>query len=70
MAKTQFGEGEMESRQWAEAVLSLLSFSEMDDVLSILWEIEPRKEEAEEKIRKLTGYLEKNRDHIHYETDR
>ncbi len=70
VAKAQFGEGELKARQWAEAILSLLSFSEMDDVLSILREMEPKTEEAGEKSRKLTGYLEKNRDRIHYETDR
>ena len=70
VAKAQFGEGELKAKQWAEAILSLLSFSEMDDVLSILREMEPKTEEAGEKIRKLTGYLEKNRDRIHYETDR
>ena len=70
VAKAQFGEGELKARQWAEAILSLLSFSEMDDVLSILRGMEPRTEEAGEKLRKLAGYLEKNRDRIHYETDR
>ena len=30
----------------------------------------PRTEEAGKKIGKLAGYLEKNRDRIHYETDR
>ena len=70
VAKAQFGEGELKARQWAEAILSLLSFSEMDDVLSILREMDPRTEEAGEKIGKLAGYLEKNRDRIHYETDR
>ena len=70
VAKAQFGEGELKAKQWAEAVLSMLSFSEMDDVLSILREIEPRTEGAGERIRKLAGYLEKNRDRIHYETDK
>jgi hypothetical protein len=69
-AKEQFGEGTLKAQQWAEAVLSLLSLSEMDDVLSILREMPPRSPDAAEKIRKLAGYLEKNRDRIHYETDR
>lgn len=50
--------------------MSLLSFSEMDDVLTILREIVPRAADVGEKIRKLIGYLEKNRDGVHYETDR
>ncbi len=70
VAKALFGEGELAAKQWAEAILSLLSFSEMDDVQSILRDIEPRTEEVREKIRKLSGYLENNRDRIHYETDR
>ena len=50
VAKAQFGEGELKSRQWAEAILSLLSFSEMDDVLSVLREMAPQTEDAAEKM--------------------
>jgi len=70
VAKTLFGEGELKTKQWAEAVMSMLSFSEMDDVLSILRDMEPTTPAAREKIRKMIGYLEKNQDRIHYETDR
>lgn len=70
VAKAQFGEGELKAKQWAELILSMLSYSEMDEVLSILREMDPRQGEAGEKIRKLGGYLEKNRERIHYETDK
>jgi hypothetical protein len=70
VAKTLFGDGELVAKQWAEAILSLLSFSEMDDVQSVLKAINPQEDEAGEKVRKLIGYLEKNRDRIHYETDK
>ncbi|MBF0141813.1 MAG: ISKra4 family transposase [Magnetococcales bacterium] len=65
-----FGKGELKARQWSEAILSLLSYSEMDDVLAILRGMRPETEETGEKVRNLAGYLEKNRDRIHYETDR
>ena len=70
VARVQFDKGEQHAQQWAEAILSMLFFSEMDDVLDILREMEPRTKEAGEEIRKLIGYLEKNQGRIHYETDR
>ena len=70
VAKILFGEGELKTKQWAEAVMSMLSFSEMDDVLSILRDMEPKTPIASEKIRKMIGYLEKNQGRIHYETDK
>ncbi|MEO5371596.1 MAG: ISKra4 family transposase [Magnetococcus sp. DMHC-1] len=69
VAKAQFGEGKLETRQWAEAIISLLFYSEMDEVLGILRGTKPRTAGAEEEIRKLIGYLEKNQDRIHYLTD-
>lgn len=70
VANAQLGEGEWRAKQWAESILILLSFSEMDDVLSVLREMVPRTEDVREKIRQLIGYLENNRERIHYEADR
>lgn len=70
VAKAQYGDGELLARQWAEAALTLLSWSAMDDVLDNLREISPVTTEAKEKIHKLVGYLDKNRERIHYESDR
>ena len=50
--------------------MTLLTLSGMDDVVEILRELEPSSEETGEKIRKLIGYLEKNRDRIDYEGDK
>lgn len=52
VAKAQFGKGELKAKQWAKVILSMLSYSEMDEVLAILREMEPRQGEAGEKIRK------------------
>lgn len=70
VSKAQFGDDTLESRQWAEGIMTLLSFSGMDEVLAILGNIAPRSEESREFIRKLIGYLEKNRNRIYYEADR
>jgi hypothetical protein len=69
-AKALYGEGELKAQQWAETILSRLSFSLMDEVLSCLRELRPASSDAAEKIRKLAGYLEKHQGRIHYETDR
>ena len=69
MARTQFGEGALSAQQWAEATLVRLSMGNVKTVIAALGRIKPRNDEAKEEIRKLMGYLENNRDRIHYISD-
>jgi len=53
--------------EWAEATLSRLSLGRVSDVIGGLKRMRPRNESAREEIRKLVGYIHKNRQRIGYD---
>ena len=52
--------------QWIEATISRLYYGDIGSVLKSLSRLIPPNEEAKEGIRKLKGYLNRNRDRINY----
>lgn len=70
VAKAQYGEGTMEALQWAESTISRLFFAEVKEVNAGMRRMNPRSKEAQEEMRKLIGYLQNNREKIHYRCDR
>lgn len=66
VAKAQYGEGSLQSNQWAEATLVRLSMGQTQGVIGSLKRIKPINNSAKEEIRKLIGYLEKNINRIDY----
>jgi hypothetical protein len=70
VAKVQYGEGTIEALQWAESTITRLFFAEVKEVIAGLRRMKPRTKEAQEEIRKLIGYLQNNREKIHYRSDR
>ena len=53
--------------EWAEATMSRLSLGRVSDVIGGLKRTKPRNATAREEIRKLVGYLGKNRDRMTYD---
>lgn len=53
--------------EWAEATLSRLSLGRVSDVIGGLKRTKPRNASAREEIRKLVGYIRKNRHRMSYE---
>ena len=70
VAKVQYGEGTIAALEWAESTITRLFFAEVKEVIAGLRRIKPRTKEAQEEIRKLIGYLQNNREKIHYRSDR
>jgi len=70
VAKVQYGEGTIEALEWAESTITRLFFAEVKGVIAGLGRMKPRTKEAQEEIRKLIGYLQNNREKIHYRSDR
>ena len=70
VAKVQYGEGTIETLEWAESTITRLFFAEVKEVIVGLRRMKPRTKEAQEEIRKLIGYLQNNREKIHYRSDR
>jgi len=66
VAKVQYGDGTIDSQQWAEAALVRLSDGEPNRVIGALKCMNPINAEAKEEIRKLIGYLENNKHRIDY----
>ena len=69
-AKTQYGEKSKEGLEWVESTICRLFFAEVTNVIAGLRRMKPKDSEAAEEIRKLIGYLDNNRDRIHYKGDR
>jgi hypothetical protein len=65
-ARAQFGDGTLEAQEWAEATLARLCLNELGLTVGGLRRIRPRDAAAEESIRKLTGYLEGQRERVGY----
>ena len=70
MAKVQYGEGTIDALEWAESTITRLFFAKVKEVIAGLGRMKPRTKEAQEEIRKLVGYLQNNREKIHYRSDR
>jgi len=70
VAKLQYGEKSQKCLEWLESTLTRLFYAEVDNVIWGLRRMKPRDSTAKEEIRKLIGYLENNRERIHYRGDR
>ncbi len=70
VAKVQYGEKSQQALEWVESTVSRLFFAEVNSVIGGLRRMKPKDSEAGEEIRKLIGYLNHNRDKIHYQGDR
>jgi hypothetical protein len=65
-AHAQFGDGTLEAQEWAEATLARLCLNELGLTVGGLRRMRPRDAAAEESIRKLTAYLEGQRERVGY----
>jgi hypothetical protein len=70
VAKLQYGEKSQKCFEWFESTITRLFYAELDNVIWGLQRMKPRDSEAREEIIKLIGYLENNRERIHYLGDR
>lgn len=70
VARAQYGEKSMQGLEWVESTICRLFFAEVGNVIGGLRRMQPKNSEAAEEIRKLIGYLDNNRDRIHYKGDR
>jgi hypothetical protein len=70
VAKLQYGEKSFEALQWVESTISRLFLGEVSNVIRGLRRMKPKDDDAKEEIRKLIGYLKKNRKRTHYNGDR
>lgn len=70
VAKEQYGEQSPKCLEWVESTITRLFYAEVDNVIWGLQRMKPRDSLAEEEIRKLIGYLQNNREKIHYHGDR
>ncbi len=70
VARLQYGEGSQKCLEWVESTLTRLFYAEVDNVIWGLQRMKPNDELAKEEIRKLIGYLDNNRQRIHYRGDR
>jgi len=70
VAKLQYGEKSQKCLEWVESTITRLFYAEVDNVIWGLQRMKPRDSLAKEEIRKLIGYLQNNRERIHYRGDR
>jgi len=70
VAKLQYGEGSQKCLQWVESTITRLFYAEVDNAIWGLQRMRPQDSLAEEEIRKFIGYLQNNRERIHYHGDR
>jgi len=70
VAKLQYGEGSQKCLEWVESTITRLFYAEVDNVIWGLERMKPGDSLAKEEIRKLIGYLQNNRERIHYHGDR
>jgi len=66
VAKAQYGEKSSAGFEWVEATLCRLFYGEVGHTIAGLRRMKPRTPNAEELIRKLIGYLNKNRKRFNY----
>ena len=68
--KQQYGEQSPKCLEWVESTITRLFYAEVANVIWGLQRMKPRDSLAEEEIRKLIVYLQKNREKVHYHGDR
>jgi len=66
----QYGEKSQKCLEWVESTIARLYYAEVDNVIWGLRRMKPRDSLTKEEIRKLIGYLQNNRERIHYRGDR
>jgi len=69
-AKCQYDDQPQKMLEWVESTMTRLFYAEVDNVIWGLQRMKPRNNLAAEEIRKLIGYLQNNRERIHYKGDR
>jgi len=70
VAKLQYGEKSQKCLEWVESTIARLNYAEVDNVIWGLQRMKPSDSLTKEEIRKLIGYLQNNRERIHYRGDR
>ena len=70
VARLQYGEKSLKGLEWVESTIARLFYGEVSNVVGGLCRMDPKNSEAKEEIRKLIGYLNNNRNRIHYRSDR
>lgn len=70
VAKVQYGEKSLKGLEWVESTTCRLFFAEVDNVIGGLRRMQPKNTKATKEISKLIGYLNKNRQRVHYKGDR
>jgi len=70
VAKAQYGEKSIKGIEWVENTICCPFYTEVSNVIGGLRRMQPKDNEAKEEIRKLIGYLNNNREKIHYKSDR
>lgn len=70
VAGLQYGEKSPKCLEWVESTMTRLFYAEVDNVIWGLDRMRPKNDETGEEIRKLIGYLNNNRERIHYRGDR
>lgn len=70
VAKLHYGDKSEKGFEWVESTLTRLFYAEVDNVIWGLQRMKPKNDIVKEEIRKLIGYLENNRQRIHYRGDR
>jgi hypothetical protein len=70
VANVHYGQGTEQALEWVESTMCRLFYAEVTNVIRGLRNMKPTNDEAVEEIRKLIGYLSKNKKRIHYRGDR
>jgi hypothetical protein len=70
VANLYYGQGPEQAVEWVESTMCRLFYAEVTNVIRGLRNMKPTNDEAAEEIRKLIGYLNKNKKRIHYRGDR
>jgi hypothetical protein len=70
VANVHYGQGTEQAVEWVESTMCRLFYAEVTNVIRGLRNMKPTNDEAAEEIRKLIGYLNKNKKRIHYRGDR
>lgn len=70
VARLQYGEKSPKCLEWVESTMTRLFYAEVDSVIWGLERMKPAVDLAKQEIGKLIGYLQNNRERIHYRGDR
>jgi hypothetical protein len=70
VANVHYGQGTEQAVEWVESTMCRLFYAEVTNVIRGLQNMKPTSDEAAEEIRKLIGYLNRNKKRINYRGDR